>query len=170
MGQGLRVLAPLTTALIIGVLVATSTASSQATPVVATPCAPASSVVATPPIATPCPTIGDQVDLGTPAAGGDLVVELGVSSDQAGPVTLTVRVTDQSGAPVSGATVVVKARHLDMDMGEFPHDALPIAPGLYAAERVGMGMGGHWRIEVDVTRPGEPPVAVFFLVTMQGLS
>jgi hypothetical protein len=31
-------------------------------------------------------------------------------------------------------------------------------------------MGGHWRIEVDVTRPGEPPVAVFFLVTMQGLS
>jgi hypothetical protein len=170
MDQRLRVIAAVSMTAFAGVLVAGSADLSRAAPGFATPCAQASPAVATAPAATPCPILGDQVALGTPAAADGMTVNLSVSSDQAGPVTLAVRVTDEHGEPVSDASVVVKAKHLEMDMGEFPHQALPTASGTYTAEGVGMGMGGHWRVEVDVARPGYDPVAVFFLVTMQGLS
>jgi hypothetical protein len=135
-----------------------------------TPCAGASPMPAAPPSLTVCATPVPVVDLGTPAATAGLTITLGLSSDEAGPLTLTVGVSDAGGAPVAGATVVVKARHLDMDMGEFPHTALPTAPGRYVAEKVGMGMGGHWRVEVDVSRPGQPVVVVYFRVTLKGLA
>jgi hypothetical protein len=33
-----------------------------------------------------------------------------------------------------------------------------------------MGMGGKWRVAVDVIRPGADPVTVFFLVDLKGLT
>jgi hypothetical protein len=157
-------------ALIVGTLViGAGSAPSRAAINQATPCAEGSPVAVATPAVVSCPLAGPVVDLGTPAAVAGLTISLTISSDQAGPVVMTVEVTDERGAPVSDATVVVKARHLDMDMGEFPHDALPTAPGVYVAERVGMGMGGNWRVEVDVTRAGNEPIAAYFLVTMEGL-
>ena len=155
--------------LVLAVLVTDRPGRSSASLTMATPCAEASPIAAAGTPIAACLVIGEQVGRGTPAAVEGLTITLSISSGQAGPVVLTVRVTDASGDPVDGAAVVVKARHLDMDMGVFPHDALPSGPGTYVAERVGMGMGGDWRVEVDVSRPGHPPVAVFFDVTMEGL-
>jgi hypothetical protein len=48
-----------------------------------------------------------------------------------------------------------------MDHGELPYLAVQSDPGIYQAEGVGMGMGGGWRIAVDVILPGELPLTVF---------
>ena len=39
--------------------------------------------------------------------------------------------------------------------------AAETSPGIYQASGVGMGMGGSWRIAVDVTMPDQLPVTVF---------
>jgi hypothetical protein len=69
---------------------------------------------------------------------------------------------------VSGADVVVSARSLEMDMGEYPYKATEAAPGSYVAENVAMGMGGEWRVKVNVTVRGKPTATAFFLVTLKG--
>src|SRR5262245_19308973 len=104
---------------------ATSQSQSHA---VATPCPTASPVVGTPvdsaatAVANPVTCLDDSM-MGTPVAVDGLVINVTADDDQAGPITLTVDVSDQDGAPVEGAQVTVIARHLEMDMGAFPHEA-----------------------------------------------
>ena len=137
-----------------------------------TPCVQASpsDVVATPDSATPAATClsGPVADLGTPVTTDGLTIELQISSDQAGPVTVTVTVSTAKGEPVTDAKVNVTQRHLEMDMGARLHDAAPTTPGVYVADDLGMGMGGAWLVEVDIDRPGQPRVVAYFLVEMRG--
>jgi hypothetical protein len=93
-------------------------------------------------------------------------VTLDISNDQAGPVDLAATVTDTAGTPIEGATVVFRARHLEMNHGELPYLAAEASPGVYQASGVGMGMGGDWRVAVDVTLPDRAPVTVFVEQTM----
>ena len=124
-------------------------ADSPATP-------PAETCLADPPSGAP----------GTAIESNGISVTLQVSGDKAGPVDLSATVTDTTGTPVEGATVVFRARHLEMNHGELPYLAAEIAPGVYEATGVGMGMGGGWRVAVDVTLPDQPPVTVFVEQTM----
>ncbi len=107
--------------------------------------------------------------LGTPVAVAGLTVNLHANADLAGPIDLTIDVTDSNGGPVEGATVIVTTRSMEMDMGEYPHRADEIGPGQYAADQVGMGMGGDWQVEVAVKISGQPTAVAYFLVTLEGL-
>jgi hypothetical protein len=118
--------------------------------------------------ATSCVFAGKKPGIGTPVAVEGLQVNLHTDADYAGPVTLTVDVSAKDGAPVEGALVVVTTRSLEMNMGEFPHRADETDPGRYVADQVGMGMGGDWEIEVDVTVPGHPTAVAFFTVSLEG--
>ncbi len=131
----------------------------------ASPCQPASNATPRPP-AVDC--VADPVTgaPGEPIAANGISVTLSVSGDQAGPVDLQATVTDDAGNPLEDASVWFRARHLEMDHGELPYLAAQSEPGVYQAEGVGMGMGGEWRIAVDVILPGEPPVTVFVAQTM----
>jgi methionine-rich copper-binding protein CopC len=126
----------------------------------ASPCQPASNATPRPPaeecIADPPTGLPDE-----PVLSNGISVTLSISGDQAGPVDLRAAVAGPSGAPIEGAAVWFRARHLEMDHGELPYLAAEIDPGVYQAGGVGMGMGGDWRIAVDVVVPGKPPVTVF---------
>jgi methionine-rich copper-binding protein CopC len=131
----------------------------------ASPCQPVSNATPRPP-AEEC--LADPVS-GAPGeaiASNGISVTLDISSDQAGPVDLSATVMDGSGAPVEDAMVWFRARHLEMSHGELPYLAAHAGPGVYQASFVGMGMGGHWRVAVDVVLPGQPPVTVFVDQTM----
>lgn len=130
-----------------------------------TPCQPPSNATPRPPAeeCLPEPPTGAP---GVAIVADGISVTLQVSDDNAGPVDLSATVTDASGAPIEGATVVFRARHLEMDHGELPYLAAETAPGSYQATGVGMGMGGHWRIAVDVTLPDQAPITVFVEQTM----
>ncbi len=129
------------------------------------PCQPASNATPRPP-AVGC--LADPVTgaPGEPISSNGISVTLAVSGDQAGPVDLQATVTDETGNPVEDAAVWFRARHLEMDHGELPYLAAQSDPGVYQAEGVGMGMGGDWRIAVDVILRGELPVTVFVEQTM----
>jgi methionine-rich copper-binding protein CopC len=122
----------------------------------ATPRPPAEQCLANPPTGAP----GDSI------ASNGISVTVSVSGDQAGPVALQATVTDSDGNPIDEAAVWFRARHLEMDHGELPYLAASEDSGVYTSESVGMGMGGEWRIAVDVIRPGELPVTVFVEQTM----
>jgi len=130
-----------------------------------TPCQPVSTATPRPPAeeCLPDPPMGAP---GAAIAVDGISVTLQASDDSAGPVDLSATVTDAAGSPVEGATVIFRARHLEMDHGELPYLAAETSPGVYDATGVGMGMGGHWRIAVDVTLPDQPPVTVFVEQTM----
>jgi hypothetical protein len=142
-----------------------------------TPCPPPSPVAATA-IASPstdsdatpaaCPPTAPESIEGTPIAISGLTINLTADSDRAGPVTLTVDIQERTGTPVTGASVTVTARSLEMDMGATPHDASETNPGSYVAENVGMGMGGDWLVEVAIEVPGQPTVVVYFRVPLTG--
>lgn len=103
---------------------------------------------------------------GTAIESNGISVTVQVSSDQAGPVDLSATIADAAGTPIEGANVNFRARHLEMNHGELPYLAAETSPGVYAASGVGMGMGGDWRIAVDITLPDQLPVTVFVEQTM----
>jgi hypothetical protein len=127
-----------------------------------TPVAPAD--LGTPVVGIVCTETG----IGTPVAFADLLLTLTAAQTKAGPVDLTVTLVDAAGQPVTDATVLVLNQHLEMNHGVSITVAVPTAPGRYRARQVPMGMGGHWQVEVQVTRPGRPPVAAVFVVTLSG--
>jgi methionine-rich copper-binding protein CopC len=97
-------------------------------------------------------------------------VDVGISSNRAGPVDITVTLVDAGGNPFPEARVWVRARHLEMEHGEFPHEAAGDGSGHYTAKFVGMGMGGNWRIAIDVIIvPGQTAQTLFVFQTMEGL-
>lgn len=131
----------------------------------ASPCQPASPATPRPPaeqcVADPATGIPSE-----PIPTNGISVTVSASGDQAGPVDLQATIIDEAGNAVEGATVWFRARHLEMDHGELPYLAAGVGAGTYQASGVGMGMGGNWRIAVDVIQPGEPPVTVFVEQTM----
>jgi hypothetical protein len=140
-----------------------------------TPCptsSPAEGTAASSPAGTAttpaCIFADHESGLGTPVAVAGLNVNLHTDADLAGPIDLTIDVSDSGGAPVKGAKVVVTTRSMEMNMGEYPHRADEISPGRYVADQVGMGMGGDWEVEVDINVPGQPTAVALFLVTLKG--
>jgi hypothetical protein len=109
-----------------------------------------------------------ETGLGTPVAFADLLLTLTAAQAKAGPVDLTVTLVDAAGQPVTDATVLVLNQHLEMNHGVSVTEADQTGSGRYLAKQVPMGMGGHWQVEVQVTRPGQPPVAAVFVVTLSG--
>ncbi len=77
-------------------------------------------------------------------------VAVALSSSVAGPVDISVTVLAPNGDPAELARVWIRPAHLEMDHGEFPHEAVMDEPGVYAARYVGMGMEGSWSIAVDL--------------------
>jgi hypothetical protein len=139
----------------------------------ATPCPNASPAPGSPiaesatAIASPESCATESV-MGIPLAIDGLVINLTSDKDQAGPITLNIDVHDQDGAPVTGATVTLTASSLEMDMGANPHEAVEKEPGRYVAEQVPMGMGGSWRVEIDVHSPDGTSVVAYFKVELEG--
>jgi len=97
-----------------------------------------------------------------------LSLTLTAAQTKAGPVDLTVEVFDDAGAPVYDATVLVLNQHLEMNHGVSITEAAHAGSGRYEATKVPMGMGGHWQVEVQVTRPNQPTVAAVFEVALEG--
>ncbi len=106
--------------------------------------------------------------LATPVTQSCLTVTLKADNTKAGPRTLTVMVSDADGAPVSDAQVVILTHHLEMDHGTSTNEAVAQGSGEYVATKVALGMGGSWLAEVVVTRSGSEPVAVPFVVELEG--
>ena len=109
-----------------------------------------------------------ETGLGTPVAVDGLRLTLTAAQTKAGPVDLTVEVTDDTGARVDDATVLVLNQHLEMNHGVSITEAAHTGSGRYQATKVPMGMGGHWQVEVQVTRPGQPTVAAVFEIELDG--
>jgi hypothetical protein len=127
-----------------------------------TPATPAA--LGTPTAAVVCTETG----LGTPVAADGLRITLTAAQDKAGPVDLTVDIVDDTGAPVDDATVLVLNQHLEMNHGVSINEAVHTEAGRYFAKDVPMGMGGHWQVEIQVSRPGQPTVAAVFEVKLEG--
>lgn len=118
---------------------------------------------------SPCATTLPEVapgEVGPLPDGGNVTVQL--SSERAGPVDITVSLAGPNGESYDEARVWVRAAHLEMDHGEFPHEAVVNETGVWSANYVGMGMEGQWRIAVDIIiSPGAVPVTIFVPVEMQ---
>jgi methionine-rich copper-binding protein CopC len=122
------------------------------------------------PVAGECAAPPPEDSIDEPVTVEGMTIALSAASSKAGPIDLTARLTDETGDPIADAQVWVRARHLEMDHGEFPSLMALSEPGTYVAEQVGMGMGGDWRVAVDVIRPGADPVTAFFGIDLEGLS
>ncbi|HEY7036028.1 MAG TPA: FixH family protein [Thermomicrobiales bacterium] len=109
-----------------------------------------------------------ETGLGTPVAADGLWITVTAAQSKAGPVDLTIGVADDTGAPVDDATVLVLNQHLEMNHGVSVNEAAHTASGRYLAKQVPMGMGGHWQVEVQISRPDQPVVAAVFEVTLTG--
>jgi hypothetical protein len=116
----------------------------------------------------PCPDQGQPASFGTPISVADLSITISTNKMAAGPVTITVDVVGADGAPVEDAIVVLRARSLEMDMGTTTSDPVSFDDGGYVVERLPMGMGGAWQIEVEVARSGQPSVIAMFEVSLTG--
>lgn len=112
----------------------------------------------------------EPAGVGTPVAAEGLHVVLTLSSDQAAPQDIVVVIRDDQGHPVDDANVILINRHLEMNMGDFVRELVHDRDGRYLGDQVGMGMGGRWQTEIQVTRPGRQPVTFIFAETLQGLS
>jgi hypothetical protein len=109
-----------------------------------------------------------ETGLGTPVAVDGLELTLTAAQDKAGPVDLSIAVVDAAGEPVVDAAVLILTQHLEMNHGVSIDVAFHTGDGVYRANKVSMGMGGTWQVEVQVTRPGQPPAAAVFEVTLEG--
>jgi hypothetical protein len=109
-----------------------------------------------------------ETGLGTPVAADGLSITVTAAQSKAGPVDLTINLVDAAGAPIDDATVMVLNQHLEMNHGVSDREAVHTASGRYLAKQVPMGMGGHWQVEVQVSRPNQPLVAAVFEVTLTG--
>ncbi|MBX3072249.1 MAG: hypothetical protein KF883_17225 [Thermomicrobiales bacterium] len=98
---------------------------------------------------------------------GGGTIQVTTSTNTAGPVNIEVRLLGADGEVAEGASVWVRASHLDMDHGEFPHAAVLNEDGVFLASYIGMGMEGAWLVAVDVIlEEGSAPFTVAVLVQM----
>jgi hypothetical protein len=109
-----------------------------------------------------------ETGLGTPVAVDGVQLTLMAAQAKAGPVDLTIAVVDDAGEPVVDATVLILTQHLEMNHGVSIDVAFHTGDGIYQANKVSMGMGGTWQVEIQVTRPGQPTAAAVFEVALEG--
>ena len=76
--------------------------------------------------------------------------EISPQPPRVGPVTLTLHITDLSGAAVSGAQVAVQGNMSHAGMVPVFADATEIEPGRYQSI-LKLSMAGDWRVTVHVT-------------------
>jgi hypothetical protein len=121
---------------------ASEAARAQATSVPASPSTPPPSMAAHDHAqATPAMT-ESRAGIGTPVSEGGLAVTLDATVGQPGPTDLTIVVTDQTGAPVSEARVVVFSEMAGMGRDTEGIVAVEEEPGHYRAENVSLSMAG----------------------------
>ena len=85
----------------------------------------------------------------------DLLVTFAAVPGLVGTNDLDVKITDQSGRPVTDASVVrLLGTMLDMSMGTQEAAATPVGNGHYALRGDLLSMGGHWSVEVLIRRDG----------------
>ena len=83
-------------------------------------------------------------------------ITLKVTPDTFGTNTFTVTVADPNGKPLSGGSVLINTRILDMEMGEQSAQLKEVGvsePGVYTGQS-DLTMAGHWRVLVNVLPPG----------------
>jgi len=113
-------------------------------------------------------TICTAAELATPLTVGGLSITVTAAQDKAGPVDLTITVTNARGEPIEDATVTVLSQHLEMNHGVSVDEAFHTGDGVYQANKVSMGMGGDWQVEVQIERPNRPVIAGIFVITLSG--
>ncbi len=82
------------------------------------------------------------------------------------PATVTLVLTDLTGAVVIGAHVALRLTMLTMDMGTITLVGQSASAGRYTAVTV-FPMSGTWRITVDVARDTLPPASANFDVDVR---
>jgi hypothetical protein len=84
----------------------------------------------------------------------DVVVELTVMPDPpyVGPVTVVVSLTDDQGAPIAGATLLLEGNMTHPGMVPSLAEASEVSPGRYEAV-LDLTMGGDWYILVQGELP-----------------
>ncbi len=82
------------------------------------------------------------------------------------PATITLVLTDLTGAVVAGAHVTLMLTMLTMDMGTITLVGQPASAGRYTAATV-FPMSGPWRITVVVARDNLPPASADFDVDVR---
>ncbi len=86
---------------------------------------------------------------------------------KAGEVLLRLKLTDQTGKPVTNAQVIFVYTMPMPGMTDSKATARHINDGLYDGT-VMFGMGGAWVVTVNVTIPGRPPIAEQFQFSVAG--
>ncbi|HLW03812.1 MAG TPA: FixH family protein [Ktedonobacterales bacterium] len=109
----------------------------------------------------PAPTVAQQT-----AQAGPYSVALQLSSGQLkarGPNTLTLRLRDQAGHPVNGASLRVTPEMTTMPMAAPEATGQAQGTGQYLIHPL-FGMAGDWRLDVTISAPGQPDARVSFPV------
>lgn len=100
------------------------------------------------------------------AAAGPYRVTLQLTSGQLtarGPNTLTLRLQDQVGQDINGASLHVTPTMTTMPMNVPAVDGQAHGAGTYLIHPV-FGMAGDWRLDVTIATPGQPDAQVSFPV------
>ena len=79
-----------------------------------------------------------------------IIHEIAPQPPRVGPVTLTMQITDLSGAPVSGAQLTVEGNMSHAGMVPVFAEAREIEPGRYRSD-MELSMAGDWSVTVHVT-------------------
>jgi hypothetical protein len=112
----------------------------------------------------PAPSVAQQT-----AAAGPYRVTLQLTSGQLtarGPNTLTLRLRDQSGQAINGASLHVTPDMTTMPMSVPAVEGQARGAGTYLIHLV-FGMAGDWRLDVTIAAPGHPDAQVSFPVSVR---
>ena len=92
------------------------------------------------------------------------MVTLDAGPLQSGPADLTITVTDQTGAPVSAARVVLFSEMAGMGADSQGIVAVEEEAGRYRVEDVPLSMAGAWQLTARISPQGQPTRLVRFAV------
>jgi Cu(I)/Ag(I) efflux system membrane fusion protein len=84
-----------------------------------------------------------------------------------GENALRIKLTDQSGKPVTNANVLFLYTMPMPGMTESKATATHTKDGIYEGKAM-LGMGGTWEVTANVTIPGKPPISEKFRVQVSG--
>lgn len=101
------------------------------------------------------------------ARAGDLQIHLDAESRVVGRTSLTIRISDGSGEPVSGALVSVRGDMSHPGMTPILAEAREAGSGVYRAE-FDWTMAGDWIVTVSVDRSGHEQAHQQFELSIAG--
>jgi Cu(I)/Ag(I) efflux system membrane fusion protein len=101
------------------------------------------------------------------AAGLSLTLNTAPENPKAGEVLLKLKLTDQTGKPVTNAQVLFVYTMPMPGMTDSKATARHTADGLYEG-KVMFGMGGTWVVTVNVTVTGRPPITEKYQFSVGG--